>query len=79
MEKFDKTLSQRVSQTSLSSYSDSSSDGLYSSSSDSEQEIVGEELNGDEIVDNAPIRAYLRCQRTNRHVPGAITWDSLRT
>ena len=79
MEKFDKTLSRRVSQTSLSSYSDSSSDGLYSSSSDSEQEIVGEELNGEEIVDNAPIRAYPRRRRTNRHFPGAIPWDSLRT
>ena len=68
-----------MSQTSLSSYSDSSSDGLYSSSSDSEQEIVGEELNGEEIVDNAPIRAYPRRRRTNRHFPGAIPWDSLRT
>ena len=68
-----------VSQTSLSSYSGSTSVGLYSSSSDSEQEIVDEELNEEAIVDTTPVRAYPRRQRTNRHFLGAILWDSLHT
>ena len=79
VEKFGRTLSRRVSQTSLLSSSDSASSGSYSSSSDSEQELVDDGLNGEEIIDNAPIRAYPRRQRTNRHFPGAIPWDSLRT
>jgi len=79
VEKFDRTLCRPVSQTSLLSSSDSASNGSYSSSSDSEQELVDDGLNGEEIIGNAPIRAYPRRQRTNRHFPGAIPWDSLRT